>query len=65
MNEATEEELLEIAKACSVSIMTRGDLKRRNNDTEDFISVPVWAIERMLRKAYKLGQKDQKVRQWK
>lgn len=65
MKEATEEELLEIAKACSVSIQMRGDLKRRNNDTDDFISVPVWAIERMLRKAYKLGQKDQKVRQWK
>lgn len=47
--------LLELAKANSAEIRARGDLKPRNNDSEDFISIPVWGIEKMLESAYTVG----------
>lgn len=33
--------LLELAKANSADVRARGDLKPRNNDSEDFVSIPV------------------------
>lgn len=48
-------ELFKIAKSNSMGIRERGDLKTRNNDSEDFIEMPVWSIKQMLREAYKLG----------
>ena len=57
INKATEKELLKIAKMYSSEIKARGDLKRRFNDGEDFIEVPVWGLEQMLQQAYALGIK--------
>ena len=52
-----ESELLKIAMENSVEIEERGDLKRHYSDSEDFIEVPVWGIEEMLKQAYELGRK--------
>ncbi len=49
--------LLKIAMENSVEIEERGDLKRHYSDSEDFIEVPVWGIEEMLKQAYELGRK--------
>lgn len=57
MTKKIEKQLLNIAKENSVTIEERGDLKRRWNDSEDFIEVPVWGIEEMLKQAYELGMK--------
>jgi len=51
------DELLKIAMENSVEIEERGDLKRHYIDSEDFIEVPVWGIEEMLKQAYELGRK--------
>lgn len=48
--------LLNIARECSAAIESRGDLAERGCDSEDFIEVPVWGIEEMLRRAYELGK---------
>lgn len=60
ISKVTEKKLLEIAKENSVEIENRGDLKRRYSDSEDFIEVPVWGIEEMLKAAYELGMKTAK-----
>ena len=60
ISKATERKLLEIAKQNSVAIENRGDLKRRYSDSEDFIEIPVWSIEEMLKAAYELGVKTAK-----
>lgn len=60
MTKKIENELLKIAKENSVVIDERGDLKRRYIDSEDFIEVPVWGIEEMLKQAYELGKKAAK-----
>ena len=49
ISKATENKLLEIAKENSV-----------DSDSEDFIEVPVWGIEEMLKAAYELGMKTAK-----
>lgn len=56
INKTTERELLKIAKRFSASVEQRGDLKARNNDSEDFIDISVWGLEQMLQQAYKLGR---------
>lgn len=56
INKTTERELLKIAKRFSSSVEQRGDLKARNNDSEDFIDISVWGLEQMLQQAYKLGR---------
>ena len=48
--------LLNIARECSAEVEFRGDLAERGCDSEDFIEVPVWGIEEMLRRAYELGK---------
>lgn len=60
MNKKTEKQLLNIAKANSAAIDERGDLVRRWSDSEDFVEVPVWGIEEMLKQAYELGLKAAK-----
>lgn len=56
INKTTERELLKIAKRYSASVEQRGDLKARNNDSEDFLDISVWGLEQMLQQAYKLGR---------
>ncbi len=56
INKTTEKELLKIAKRYSASVEQRGDLKARNNDSEDFLDISVWGLEQMLQQAYKLGR---------
>lgn len=57
-NDKAEKELLEIAKENSYAIELRGDLERRNDDSEDFLDIPVWAIKKMLKEAYELGKQN-------
>ena len=50
--------LLEIAKKNSYAVENRGDLERRNNDSEDFLDISVWSLKGMLREAYELGKQN-------
>lgn len=49
-------QLLEIAKKHSYAVENRGDLEKRNNDSEDFLDISVWSLKEMLREAYELGK---------
>lgn len=51
-----EKALLEIAKRLMTAIDSRGDLEARDNDSEDFIEVPVWGIQKAMEEAYLLGR---------
>ena len=48
--------LLEIAKRLLAAVDSRGDLEARDNDSEDFIEVPVWGIQKAMEEAYLLGR---------
>ena len=45
-----QEALLEIAKRLMASVDSRGDLEERGCDSEDFIEVPVWGIQKAAQK---------------
>ena len=47
-----EKALLEIAKRLMAAVDSRGDLEARDNDSEDFIEVPVWGIQKAMEEAY-------------
>ena len=51
-------QLLEIAKKNSYAVENRGDLEKRNNDSEDFLDISVWSLKEMLREAYELGKQN-------
>ena len=51
-------QLLEIAKKHSYAVENRGDLEKRNNDSEDFLDISVWSLKEMLREAYELGKQN-------
>lgn len=51
-----EKSLLEIAKRLMAAVDSRGDLEARDNDSEDFIEVPVWGIQKAMEEAYLLGR---------
>lgn len=51
-----EKALLEIAKRLMAAVDSRGDLEARDNDSEDFIEVPVWGIQKAMEEAYLLGR---------
>ena len=38
------------------AVDSRGDLEARDNDSEDFIEVPVWSIQKAMEEAYLLGR---------
>lgn len=48
--------LEQIALESSYSLMERGGIEGRNNDTEDFPEISICAIQAMLEKAYLLGK---------
>lgn len=50
--------LLEIAKRLMASVDSRGDLEERGCDSEDFIEVPVWGIQKAMEEAYLLGRAE-------
>ena len=50
--------LLEIAKHLMASVDSRGDLEERGCDSEDFIEVPVWGIQKAMEEAYLLGKAE-------
>ena len=50
--------LLEIAKRLMASVDSRGDLEERGCDSEDFIEVPVWGIQKAMEEAYLLGKAE-------
>ena len=58
INEKRDKALLEIAKKHSYAIEERGDLEKRNNDSEDFLEVSVWSLKEMLKEAYELGKQN-------
>ena len=43
--------LLDIAKRLMVEVENRGDLEARGCDSEDFIEVPVWGIQKAMEEA--------------
>lgn len=51
-----QEALLEIAKHLMASVDSRGNLEERGCDSEDFIEVPVWGIQKAMEEAYLLGK---------
>lgn len=51
-----QEALLEIAKRLMASVDSRGNLEERGCDSEDFIEVPVWGIQKAMEEAYLLGK---------
>lgn len=55
--------LLEIAKRLMAAVDSRGDLEEHGCDSEDFIEVPVWAIQKAMEEAYLLGKENAKPRQ--
>lgn len=56
INDRRNQALLEIAKKHSCAIEERGDLEKRNNDSEDFLELSVWSLKEMLKEAYELGK---------
>ena len=50
--------LLDIAKRLMVEVENRGDLEARGCDSEDFIEVPVWGIQKAMEEAYLLGRAE-------
>ena len=58
INGKRDKALLEIAKKHSYAIEERGDLEKRNNDSEDFLEVSVWSLKEMLKEAYELGKQN-------
>ena len=53
-----ERTLLEIAKCLMAAVDSRGDLEERGCDSEDFIEVPVWGIQKAMEEAYLLGKAE-------
>lgn len=53
-----QEALLKIAKRLMASVDSRGDLEERGCDSEDFIEVPVWGIQKAMEEAYLLGNAE-------
>ena len=56
------EQLEQIAMDADFTLEKRGGIDVRDNDSEDFPEISVWAIQRMLDEAYQLGLKDGKKR---
>lgn len=56
ITKAEEKTLLEIAKRLMASVDSRGDLAEHGCDSEDFIEVPVWGIQKAMEEAYLLGK---------
>lgn len=56
ITKAEEKALLEIAKRLMASVDSRGDLEEHGCDSEDFIEVPVWSIQKAMEEAYLLGK---------
>lgn len=50
--------LLDIAKRLMVEVENRGDLEARGCDSEDFIEVLVWGIQKAMEEAYLLGKAE-------
>ena len=41
-----------------LGVENRGDLEARGCDSEDFIEVPVWGIQKAMEEAYLLGKAE-------
>ena len=50
--------LEQIALSADYGLEMRGGIENRNNDTEDFPEVSIYAIQKMLEQAYLLGKKE-------
>lgn len=60
MTKAEQNLILTIAKKYIYEIETRGDMKTRWNDEEDFIDTSVMSIEAALEAAYEAGKNANK-----
>ena len=58
IKESTRKELERIAMSASIELKERGGIEDRNNDREDFPEISIWAIRKMLEKAYLLGKEE-------
>ena len=56
MSKNEQQRLYKIASEHSETLKERGDLERHWSDSEDFIEIAVWNLEKMLKKAYELGK---------
>lgn len=50
--------IFNIAKKHIMEVAERGDLKAHNCDSEDFLEISVWCLEKALTAAYEQGKKD-------
>lgn len=50
--------LYKIAEKNLLAVEERGNLETRYNDSEDFLDVAVWTLQKMLEEAYELGKKQ-------
>lgn len=53
-----EQQLLKIVMRNIPPVADRGDLKTRNSDSEDFLTVAVWALKAAMDEAYEFGRLD-------
>lgn len=55
--------LYEIAAKYLITVQERGDLATRYRDSDDFIEVPVWGLEAVLKETYNAGRQSEKAAQ--
>ena len=48
MKKASKRKIFNIAKQHIVQLPERGELKTRNNDSDDFLDIAVWSLEDAL-----------------
>lgn len=58
MNNEIKKALEKIAMEESYAIEVRGGLEAHDNDGDDYKEISVWAIQRMLERAYELGKSN-------
>ena len=58
LNDEVMTRLEKIAMECAYCLEERGDIKGRGGDSEDFMDMSVYSIQKMLAKAYEMGRRD-------
>lgn len=58
MNKEIKKALERIAMEESYAIEVRGGLEAHDNDDDDYKEISVWALQKMLERAYELGKSN-------
>ncbi|GFH40243.1 DUF6900 domain-containing protein [Lactococcus insecticola] len=58
MKKVSKRKIYNIAKPHIYELEERGDLQAHNSDSEDFLDVAVWSLEKALVAAYEQGKLD-------